>query len=571
MKNNESQSYIGLAKVLFNSSVCHISQDKDQREVELILSERLTRKKGCGEWPYKALENILGNIDQDNMHVAENRDVISPRFFEEKLNLASPFFEFLKKRKVEQFSSHFNDNVKFVTHHLAHAYSCVGMSPFEESLIVVMDGAGSLSQDFEKNILIGNEEKFINNQENYHEEFSAFIQKGSQLECVEKVWQKFEKGQVVTNHSFSEGLGMLYEKGAEYIFSSKRAAGKVMGLAPFGQSSKIKDPIHFLESLQWDKSFQGQGKDDWEKSQSLNLFQDVASSIQEYFEEIYLSRILKLKEKYPHIKNLIIAGGCALNCVSNMKIIDQKLFENVYIPPFPGDEGIGFGLAHYMFYKNGGLWNPIKNENQHGYFGPQSSLPRDEKVEEVFSDYKIERFDDVTIPVSNMLKENKVLAWFQGRSESGPRALGNRSIIARVDYPNLKQYLNERIKFRENFRPYGCSVSFDKAHLYFDIEENFSNPYMSFAAPLRTEYKDLFKEVAHVDGTSRKQSVTPGQNKKFYDLIEKVGEKTGTFAVLNTSLNIMGEPIVETVEDVKRFFETSNVDALCVGDYVISR
>ncbi len=571
MKNPKDQSFLGLAKVLFNSSACHIALDNGRPDVEIISSERITRKKGCGEWPYKAIELVHSKINQEKVSIAENRDVLSPKFFEEKLNLASPFFEFLKSKKYEMYSTHFNSDIKYLTHHLAHAYCCLGMSPFEESIIVIMDGAGSLSQDHKNNILLNSENDHISKNENLHEEFSAYYQKQGELTCIHKVWQKFENGKKMPNHSFTEGAGLLYEKGAEYLFNSKRAAGKVMGLAPFGKAKKITDPKYFLDQLDWSKAYKGNSKEEWENSVELDNYKNLAASIQSYFEEIYISRIRNIKNKYPHVKNIIIAGGCALNCVSNMKIVKEKIFENVYVPPFPGDEGISFGLAHYMMYENGQSWKVFKHEDQHGYFGAKSSEPNDKNIEEIFKNYKITRSNDLAEDISELIKDNNIIAWFQGRSESGPRALGNRSIIARVDYPNLKKYLNDKIKFREGFRPYGCSVLQDKAAEYFDIADDFQNPYMSFAAPLRTQYRELFKEVAHIDGTSRKQSVTPGQNKKFYDLIKKVGDKTGLYAVLNTSLNIMGEPIVETIEDVRRFFEVSPVDYLCVGDYIIER
>jgi carbamoyltransferase len=163
------------------------------------------------------------------------------------------------------------------------------------------------------------------------------------------------------------------------------------------------------------------------------------------------------------------------------------------------------------------------------------------------------------------------VAWFQGRSESGPRALGNRSILARPDVTGLKDKLNKSIKFRESFRPYGCSVIQEKAHLYFDIDQNFNNPYMSFAIKVREEHKELLKEVSHIDGTSRMQTVKIGQNEKFYRLLERFGEKSGLPCLLNTSLNVMDEPIVETIQDVRRFMENTPTDYLVINDFLIKR
>jgi carbamoyltransferase len=563
MFKDKGQSYLGLAKVIFNSSICHVSVNEAESDVEIVSTERITRKKSNGTWPYKAIELIKSKFNDQAILIAENRDVFSPKFFEEKLNIASPFFDFLKKRNLEKYSSHFNPEVKYLGHHLAHAYSCLAMSPFDESLIIIMDGAGSATHDYEG--------KFPAKNENMHEEYSVYLQLKGKIECVDKTWQKFEKANKAKEHSFAESIGLLYEKAAEFIFNSKTSAGKVMGLAPFGEACEVIDPKEYLDKLPWGRAYDGKSKKEWEESESLEIYKNIAASTQNYFEKVYIDRIKDLKKKYPHIENIIIAGGCALNCVSNMKLYNEGVFKNIYIPPFPGDGGISFGLAHYLMYENGVEWKKIEHEDQHGYFGPKSSIPVDESVEEIFIDYKISKHEDITEIASELLKENNIIAWYQGRSESGPRALGNRSILARIDYPNLKNYLNEKIKFREAFRPYGCSVIQEKAHIYFDIPENFQNPYMSFAVPLRENFKDMFKEVSHIDGTSRKQSVTKGQNERFYNLISKVGEKTGTYAVLNTSLNIMGEPIVETIDDVKNFFDNSEVDALCVGNYLIER
>jgi carbamoyltransferase len=164
-----------------------------------------------------------------------------------------------------------------------------------------------------------------------------------------------------------------------------------------------------------------------------------------------------------------------------------------------------------------------------------------------------------------------LIAWFHGRSESGPRALGNRSILARVDVPGLKDDLNARVKGRESFRPYGSSVLQEHAAEYFEVPSDFEAPFMSFAPRVKPKYAELLKEVTHVNGTSRIQTVSEGQNPRYRALIQALGDLTGLYCVLNTSLNIMGEPIVETMQDAKRFLEGTPVDALVLEDVVISR
>ena len=219
------------------------------------------------------------------------------------------------------------------------------------------------------------------------------------------------------------------------------------------------------------------------------------------------------------------------------------------------------------------LHEPMKFENQHAYFGPVESIPKKEEIEKVFSDsnYEIKHHNNIAEVAANLLNDEKIIAWFQGRSESGPRALGNRSILVRPDRKGIKDFLNANIKFRESFRPYGCSVLFEEAHRYFEVNQNFNNPYMSYAIKVRSNFKELLKDVSHVDGTSRMQTVRPGQNQLFYNLLKEFGKLSGLYCLLNTSLNVMDEPILETVEDAKRFLDNSEVDYLIIDQFCIKR
>jgi carbamoyltransferase len=304
------------------------------------------------------------------------------------------------------------------------------------------------------------------------------------------------------------------------------------------------------------------------------LFKNIAASVQQKLEEDYDSVLAIVRKKFPDYENLILTGGCALNCTNNARLYYQNQFKKIYIPPFPGDESISFGLAHYLKYKdNPSTWKKVSREEQAAYLGSKVGAGFDAEIEKEFS---VEGFDlkkslDVFSEAAELLEGNRIIAWFQGRSESGPRALGNRSILARPDSVGLKDHLNKNVKFRESFRPYGCSVLHSKAHHYFEVEEGFDNPFMSFAIKVKDEYKDKLKEVSHIDQTSRMQTVRVGQNEKFYRLIETFGDKTGLYCLLNTSLNVMDEPILETVADAKRFMEKSPIQYLVIGDYVVTK
>jgi carbamoyltransferase len=563
-----SKQYLGLGKTLFNSSAAVVIGDSIDSN-QILLTERLTQKKASGAWPEMAISMLENDFGTNYNVISENRDVISPISFEEAINTTIPFFPYLKKKGLHHYTSHFNKDIKYITHHLSHAYAALAMSPYQNSIIIVMDGAGSESSDFQNDYKSNNEQ--FSFPKNAHESCSIYLQTGPNLKLIKKDWQTFRKSQV-PGHDFSEGIGMLYEKAAEYIFNNKRSAGKVMGLAGFGHGQNIIDPINYLESLNWQHSFITGNKEDWENSPFQSTYRDIAASVQITYENHLKILITDLKIKFPQIDNLILTGGTALNCTNNFKLLNSKVFNNIYIPPFPSDECISYGVSNYFFInENRELWTPKDLSKQHGFLGSPNSIPKESATLEVFKNYEIECPVDIIDFTSELLVKGKVIGWFQGRSETGPRALGNRSILANVETPNLKSYLNESIKFRENFRPYGCSVLQEMASEYFTISKGFHNPYMSFAVPVRDIYQNRLKEVSHIDKTSRMQTVTEDFNSKFYSLLKSFGDKSGIYCLLNTSLNIMGKPIVETVLDAKTFLDSTNVDGIVIGNIYIKK
>lgn len=574
MKDNYTS--VGLGKTLFNSGVTTVCPAAEVPDIEIVLTERHSRKKASGAWPEMAIKKLLPSIDLDRAKIAENRDVLKPSVVEEQLNQKFPFFDYLKNNNLDRFSSRLNENIKWIPHHLCHAYAAMIMSPFKDAIILVLDGAGSNLNDFSDRFpergLFSTGSPKKGDAQNLLEECSVYLLRDGKLECVEKYWQHFYPSKKNPPHWFSSGLGTLYEKSAEFIFNDKRASGKVMGLAAFGQPSKIENRVEYLENLPWQQAFRGKSKKDWETSNKFSLFADVAASVQQHFEETQIARCLGLKNRFSEFNNLIITGGCALNCTTNMKIFQKKIFDSIYIPPFPGDECISLGAASYLYHNDLSYpWSPYKHELQNSYHGSKSSVPSDDQIREQFQSFNIVKPDSIAAYAADVLASGSVVAWFQGRSETGPRSLGNRSILVRADKKGVKEYLNANIKFRESFRPYGSSVLFDRSHEYFEVPKGFENPFMSFAVNTRIEYKEKLADITHADGTSRMQTVRKTQNPLFYKLIEHVGDKTGIYCVLNTSLNIMGEPIVETVSDAKRLLESSKVDGLAIGDFYITK
>ena len=564
--NKKSPVFVGLGKTLFTSSVCIIDPLQSDFPT-LYLLERYSRKKADGAWPELLLSKLEKYLESRRLLICENRDVLTPEEFEDSLDKVLPFYDFLNKKGLAKYTRSFNQEISFLTHHYCHAQVAKYMSPFKKTAVLVIDGAGTEGSDFNETHL----EYLKVDKKNFdqHEEVSLYSLDNGEIKSVWKKWHKFEQSRKYPDHYYSTGLGMCYEKVAEFIFSSKQASGKVMGLAAFGKSLKFSSTTDLLNSLDWSRSYKGKSKNDWEQSIEIEYYQDLAASIQELFEKRFESLINEIKESLPDYENLIIVGGCALNCTNNMKIKNSNLFKEIYIPPFPGDESISLGCALHSYYLDN-KWKEFSQTNQQGYFGEKLEITKDE-IKQVFKGYEILSPECILDFSSDLIESGEVIAWFQGESESGPRALGNRSILSRMDIEGRKEYLNKSVKFRESFRPYGASVIFEKISTYFEVSDNFNNPYMSFAVKVREEFRALFQEATHIDGTSRMQSVRRTQNAYFYDLISKVGEKTGVYGVLNTSLNIMGEPMVETLSDLERFLSESNVHGAVIKNFYIKK
>lgn len=550
-----SRQYLGLGKTKYNSSVCLIDESSSDHPVEMLLTERSNRKKNSGAWPEITLKNLKSRLDRKTALIAENRDVHHPKVIEDTQNQLFPFYEYLKANDLDFFTSKENPNIEFVPHHLCHATAVLAISPFMKSVIVVMDGAGTEVKQGE------------------FEECSVYLQDGINLKFAFGQTVKFTKSLQHQKHTFANRIGGSYEKAAEFIFNSPNASGKVMGLASFGEAQNYTEHFGFQENLPWAESFKGKSKKDWE-SLNHDTFKTIAASVQKQLEQDYQSIIEKIRRDYPEYENLILTGGCALNCTNNAKILYQDYFKKIFIPPFPGDECIGFGLAHYIKFKENPVsWKSVPFEEQSAYFGAIASIPNALEIKKEFNtdEYELVESTNIELDAAKLLADGHIIAWFQGRSESGPRALGNRSILARPDVPGLKDRLNQSVKFRESFRPYGCSVIHDKAHIYFDVKEGFDNPYMSYAIKVLPEYQGVLKEVSHIDKTSRMQTVRTGQNLRFYNLIKSFGDISGLYCLLNTSLNVMDEPILETVHDAFRFMKTSPIDYMVIDNFLIKR
>jgi len=413
---------------------------------------------------------------------------------------------------------------------------------------------------------------------------------------------------------FPHSIGLLYSAFTYYIgFKVNSGEYKVMGLAPYGQP-KYKDLIiKELIDLKEDGSFRlnmkffnyatgltmtndkfsklfGKKVRNPEKDLLTQFHMDIAASIQSVTEEIVL-RLTNSISKETKIKNLCMAGGVALNCVANGKILKEKIFENIWFQPAAGDAGGSLGAALALWYQELGNSRKIalKGDSMRGsYLGPSF---KDEKIESILNSlgakYEKKTEDHLIKTVAEELKNKKTVGWFQGRMEFGPRALGARSILADPRSDKMQKELNLKVKFRESFRPFAPSVLREDVNDWFDL--NYDSPYMLIVAdvkknlqiPMGEKEKKLFgidklnvkrssiPAVTHVDYSARIQTVHKETNPKYYELLKKFKEITGCPLLVNTSFNIRGEPIVCSVEDAFKCFMGTNLDVLVCENYIL--
>ncbi len=465
------------------------------------------------------------------------------------------------------------NNVLTLSHHMAHAYSAFAASPFEEGVVMVVDGVGSYCADVtEPGQLTENVNPLARESESYY----RF--KGSKLESLKKVWLEPVRGFLSDEFYYMPGLGALYSRVSSYIFADWNKCGEVMGLAPYGRAGAMKPLLRMengeLEIPEWgvefNKPYLVDTEGDWEKSASMRHWEDFAWQVQDDTEKVLLERAIWLRET-TGAKNLCMAGGVALNCVANGRIAREAGFENVWIQPAAGDDGVAIGCAYYGHLEV--RKQPRSYVMNHAYTG--ATYP-DEKVEGVANRQLIRvqtrtrRSDNICAETARLLSEGNVFGWFQGRSEIGPRALGNRSILADPRTPEMKDKLNKRVKHRQAFRPFAPVVLAERAHEIFECDGR-DSPFMLLAERVRPEWRERIPAIVHVDGTARVQTLRKDQNERLYQLLKEFDAITGVPVLLNTSFNVKGEPVVETPEDAIECFLSTGIDYLVLHDLLMEK
>jgi len=462
-------------------------------------------------------------------------------------------------------------NVITCSHHLAHAYSAFAVSPFDEGAVMIVDGIGSYRADATEAIPPDCDAHPV-----AREAESYYRFRGGEIETLRKVWMGPVRGPLEHEFYLMPGLGALYSRVSTYVFGHWNHCGEVMGLAPCGRPDlpRLAEVVDGeLRVHPWPADlchpFLGGSTKQWEASPHRREWEDLAWRVQRDTEDALIERARWLHE-LSGSKNLVIAGGVALNCVANGRLLAESPFENVFVQPAAGDDGVALGSALYgHLARLGGKRSFVMESPACGRTYSGAEVDRAAGRRSVRLATGQARGGDVIGRAADLLAEGRVLGWFTGPSEFGPRALGHRSILADPRDGRMKDRLNARVKHRQAFRPFAPAVPAERAHEYF--EGAAESPFMILAKRVRLAKRGEIPAVVHVDGSARVQTVRREANPRFHALLTAFGERTGVPVLLNTSFNVRGEPIVETPEDAVDCFLTTGIDALVLEDRILTK
>ncbi|MFQ5414473.1 MAG: carbamoyltransferase [Phycisphaerae bacterium] len=469
-----------------------------------------------------------------------------PQWLVQKLHIGR---EIQKKLGTDQ-------DILFCQHHMSHAASAFLVSPFDEAAVLTADGVGEWTTT------------------------AWGVGRGVDIDIHKEL-------------RFPHSVGLLFSAITAYLgFRVNDAEWKVMGLAPYGRPTyvdrfrevvDIKDDGSIRLDLRyfahgystkrmfnrrWERLF---GRPQRRPEAPMEAFhRDIACSGQKVVEEIMV-KIASHVRRETGMDNLCIAGGVGLNCVANWRIFKASGFKDIFIQPAAGDSGGALGTAFYIY--NSMLKHPRTFRMDHALWGPAFD---DDEIAAALaragatSEY-VTREETLLERTAGMIADGKVVGWFQGRMEFGPRALGARSLLADARNPNMKDIINAKVKFRESFRPFAPAVLKERAHAYFDMPEGMDMPFMLLVPTVRADKRGEIPAVTHEDGTGRVQTVTEQHNGRYYRLIRAFDRLTGVPIVINTSFNVRGEPIVCTPRDAYDTFVHTGIDVLVIGNHVVTQ
>jgi len=546
-----------------------------------IAKERITREKHASGFFQEVVDYCLAaeGIGLDDVSLVVRSCYILPVAEMEERLIAREAPLFLNERERRQAAGHAlflatSDKVATVSHHLAHAYSAFAACPFEDGVVMVVDGVGSYSSDITEPWLpAAGVAPLAREAESYY----RF--EGARIEALEKVWLEPARGFLSDEFYNMPGLGALYSRASTYVFGDWNKCGELMGLAPCGRAGEMPPFMELdggrLRVPAWGARLgqpwlsEDEGGGTWEDSPSMQHWKDLARQVQDDTERVLLARAARLRE-ITGARNLCLAGGVALNCVANGRIAREAGFDNVWIQPAAGDDGIAIGCAYYGHLALMG--KPRSYVMRSAYLGAAYG---EEDVGAAIGRRRVRlatrrrRSPDICADTARVLAEGRVVGWFQGRSEFGPRALGNRSILADPRDARMKAILNSRVKHRQAFRPFAPVVLAERAGEIFESDE--PSPYMLIAKRVRAEWRHRIPAVVHIDGSARVQTVDAATNALLYRLLKEFDALTGVPVLVNTSFNVKGEPIVETPQDAVACFLETGIDYLVLHDVLIAK
>jgi carbamoyltransferase len=545
-----------------DSSACIV---RDGELLFAVAEERISRVKHDGNFPHNAIRACLefAGISADDVNEVcfgwqapgggfrhDLSCFTSGQMPFTRLNLITTTMYFLSMRHqgggVKRFTQYFGSTrsrFRFVDHHLAHALSAYSYSGFDDAAVVVIDGRGAW------------------------EATSIWHGRNGRLDPVLTI-------------NFPDSLGLFYATFTEFLgFVPYSDEWKVMGLAPYGQPgvelrpfiNAAADPYRVHSKLLLDRGPHFSsiipllGQPRVPESEITDHYKNVAFAVQDACENAMMS-VVRIALEKTHSRNLCLAGGVALNSKANGKIHASGIIDNLFVQPAAADDGVAVGAALApMLDDNGKL--PMK-PMRHGYWGPSFD---DAFIERALLTYKIRhtKLSHPAATAAQFLSHGKILGWFQGRMEFGPRALGSRSILADPRDPEMNAKVNNAVKFREWWRPFAPSFKVEATPEY--LESAFDSPFMILTAQVRPEKRSVIPSVTHVDGSARPQTVEREINPLYYRLIDEFGKITGVPVILNTSFNLRGEAIVHTPTDALRTFFSSGMDALVIGSFLVEK